>query len=120
MRSQLLVSLLFCLVARQPARADEEYFKKSVFKALKEKAGQFSSEYSVRFLENHTVLNRDRFSFKLNVHDLTAESNLLGRRRLLLVNQSEVHVINEETKGKAEIVKTFRRGHFRSHASLKI
>lgn len=97
MSSKLLASLLLVLIAYQPASANEEYFKNSIFKALKEKNGQFSSEYKAFIAPNQTMLVDDKFSFKLNVHDLVAKAgNYVDR--FLFVNTSEVYTINERTR----------------------
>lgn len=96
MRSQLVVAFLFVLVAYQPVKGDEEYFKKSIFKALKEKNGQFSSIYEAT-KANRTMLIGDKYSFKLNVHDLAVRANHF-RRRFLFVNSSATYFINEHAK----------------------
>ena len=98
MRSQFLAVLLIVLVAYQPADASEDYFKKSILKALKEKNGQFSSRYKATAAsKNRTILVDDKFNFKLNVQAMTIKSNAMTSR-FLLVNSSEVYIVDERTR----------------------
>ena len=97
MRSQIVAALLFVLVAYHPAKGDEEYFKKSIFKALKEKNGQFSSQYDAT-KENRTFFIDDKYSFKLNAHELAVSSAFFFDHRLLFVNSSATYFINERTR----------------------
>ena len=97
MTSKLLTSLLVVLIAHQAVGGNEDYFKNSVFKALKEKNGQFSSQYKAFSSPNQTMLVDDQFSFKSNVHALFARAGNYSER-FLFVNVSEVYTMNERTR----------------------
>lgn len=70
--------------------ADDDFFKKSIFRELEQKQGQFSSEIELVFPTlNRTVLIEENHSFKLNAGRVntteTYDDPLLGEKPLSMI-----------------------------------
>ena len=69
-KSICLIGFLLSLLLGQIATKNEEYFEKSIFRALKEEGGQFSSE--ITFKSGLFTLNvTEKYNFKLNAGEST-------------------------------------------------
>ena len=103
-----LVGFLLLLLNQTVVASDEEYFKKSIFNALRDRNGQFSSENEIHQLvdnyfkpENGTltwILN-DKYSFKLNIgENVLTMVRFNESRKAIYLKSEEVYILDKPSK----------------------
>lgn len=103
-----LVGFLLLLLNQSAIASEDEYFKKSIFNALSDRNGQFSSENEVhQFIEgyfkpkNDTLIGilKDKYSFKLNIGESVLTLIELNRTmKAIYLKSEEVYTIDTTTK----------------------
>ena len=100
--SVLFLAILFVPCVLTSASTDDEYFRKAVFRALKEGQGQFHSEmrmtryhYGHRFQEVSTGDQEEKFSFQTNTGFYSFYGSDFFRDHNLYVNGREFYSYSE-------------------------
>ena len=89
-----LVYFLFFLIYQSLASNNDEYFAKSIFRALKEKNGQFESEinYTIYKMNFHT---EEKYNFKLNSGQYIEKTKFSNYSdRIVYLNSSQIYLID--------------------------